>query len=102
GTFLKQLVSTAVSFCHAETNQRPSACCLQTSKNRIPINRVLSYTVQKAGVFIVVCYKCQDVVILLTVGRKIRCFDPDSEWIKDIMRMVDQKTRTKQNSDPKA
>uniref|UniRef100_A0A673HVU6 Chemokine interleukin-8-like domain-containing protein n=1 Tax=Sinocyclocheilus rhinocerous TaxID=307959 RepID=A0A673HVU6_9TELE len=93
--FLKQFVSTAVSFCHAETSQRPSACCLQTSKNRISINRVLSYTVQKAGVCPI------NAIVLLTVGRKIRCFDPDSEWIKAIMRMVDQKKRTKQNSDPK-
>ncbi len=29
----------------------------------------------------------------------MKCFDSDSEWIKEIMRTVDQK---KQNSDPKA
>lgn len=48
---LKQFnVSTAVSFCHAETSQRPSACCLKTSEDRISIKRVLGYTVQEAGV----------------------------------------------------
>ncbi len=36
---------------------------------------------------------------LLTIHGKMKCFDSDLEWIKEIMRTVDQK---KQNSDPKA
>ncbi|XP_026093261.1 eotaxin-like [Carassius auratus] len=69
----------------AETSQQPSTCCLQTSKKRIPMNRVLSYTVQEAGV----CHI--SAIVLFTVRQKIRCIDPDSEWIKDLMRTVDQK-----------
>uniref|UniRef100_A0A8C2G704 Chemokine interleukin-8-like domain-containing protein n=3 Tax=Cyprinus carpio TaxID=7962 RepID=A0A8C2G704_CYPCA len=82
----------------AETSQRPSACCLKTSEDRISIKRVLGYTVQEAGVCPI------NAIVLLTVGRKIRCFDPDLEWIKDIMRMVDQngQKRPKQNSDSRA
>ncbi|XP_026057557.1 eotaxin-like [Carassius auratus] len=76
----------------AEASHLSSTCCLRTSKDRIHKNRVLSYTVQRAGVCPI------NAIVLLTVGRKIRCFDPDSEWIKKIIRTVDQKKTT----DPKA
>ncbi|XP_058621941.1 C-C motif chemokine 32b.3 [Onychostoma macrolepis] len=80
----------------AEASHRSSTCCLRTSKDRIHKNRVLSYTVQRAGVCPI------NAIVLSTIHGKIRCFDPDSEWIKEIMRMVDQKEQTPQNSDPKA
>uniref|UniRef100_A0A8C2GEV6 Chemokine interleukin-8-like domain-containing protein n=1 Tax=Cyprinus carpio TaxID=7962 RepID=A0A8C2GEV6_CYPCA len=63
----------------AEASHHSSTCCLKTSKGRIQKNKVL-----------------------LTVRRKIRCFEPDSEWIKEIIKTVDQKKTTQQNSDPKA
>uniref|UniRef100_A0A8C1ZEV3 Chemokine interleukin-8-like domain-containing protein n=1 Tax=Cyprinus carpio TaxID=7962 RepID=A0A8C1ZEV3_CYPCA len=80
----------------AEASHHSSTCCLKTSKGRIQKNKVLSYTVQKAGVCPI------NAIVLLTVRRKIRCFEPDSEWIKEIIKTVDQKKTTQQNSDPKA
>ncbi|XP_043082712.1 C-C motif chemokine 32b.3 [Puntigrus tetrazona] len=79
----------------AEASQSTPNCCLKTSKGRIPKNRVLDYTVQKAGVCPI------NAIVLLTKREKMKCFDPDSEWIKEIIRTVEQKKLT-QNSDPKA
>ncbi|KAL1248502.1 hypothetical protein QQF64_021820 [Cirrhinus molitorella] len=63
----------------AETSQHRSTCCLQARKNRTPLNRVLCYTVQKAGVCPI------SAIVLLTKGGKAKCVDPDSDWIKDVM-----------------
>ncbi|XP_016097675.1 C-C motif chemokine 20-like [Sinocyclocheilus grahami] len=79
----------------AEASHRSSTCCLKTSKDRIHKNRVVSYTVQKAGVCPI------NAIVLLTIKRKIRCFDPDSEWIKEIMdqkKMTDPKALPSQNA----
>ncbi|XP_077100189.1 C-C motif chemokine 32b.3 [Siphateles boraxobius] len=80
----------------AETSQRSLNCCLKTGNNRISKDRVVDYSVQKAGVCPI------NAIVLWTKKSKAKCCDPDSEWIKEIMRMVDQKKMSKQNSDPKA
>ncbi|XP_067291572.1 C-C motif chemokine 32b.3 [Pseudorasbora parva] len=80
----------------AETRLPSPNCCLKTNNCRIPEHKVVGYRVQKAGV-------CQiNAIILWTKRGKGMCCDPDSEWTKNITRMVDLKKLPKQNSDPKA
>ncbi|KAK7123568.1 hypothetical protein R3I93_021865 [Phoxinus phoxinus] len=68
-----------------ETSQRSLNCCLKTGSNRVSKNRVVDYRVQTAGV-------CPINAIVLWIKKgKAKCYEPDSEWIKEIMRMVDQK-----------
>ncbi|XP_073686455.1 C-C motif chemokine 32b.3 [Garra rufa] len=69
----------------AETSQLSSHCCLTTGKETISANRVMDYTIQKAGVCPI------NAIVLLTVRRKIKCVDADADWIKGVMRKVDQK-----------
>ncbi|XP_056105149.1 C-C motif chemokine 32b.3 isoform X2 [Rhinichthys klamathensis goyatoka] len=80
----------------AETSQRSLNCFLKTSNCRINKDRVVDYRVQNAGVCAI------NAIVLWIKKGKAKCCDPDSEWTKDIMKMVDQKKMSKQNSDPKA
>ncbi|XP_050953928.1 C-C motif chemokine 32b.3 [Labeo rohita] len=69
----------------AETSQLSSHCCLTTGKEKLPARRVIDYTVQKAGVCPI------NAIVFLTVRRKIKCADSNSDWVKDVMKKVDQK-----------
>ncbi|XP_051538130.1 C-C motif chemokine 20-like [Myxocyprinus asiaticus] len=84
-------------FCITAVTSKPSSnCCLKTSNKRIHKNKVVDYTIQRAGLCPI------NAIVLLTEKRKARCSDPDSAWIKNIMAMVDQrKMQPNQNSDPK-
>ncbi|XP_067234853.1 C-C motif chemokine 8-like [Chanodichthys erythropterus] len=68
-----------------ETWQRSLNCCLKTGTDKIPVNRVVDYAVQTAGLCPI------DAIILLTTRGKVKCYDPGSKRIKYIMRKVDQK-----------
>ncbi|XP_051542536.1 C-C motif chemokine 20-like [Myxocyprinus asiaticus] len=84
-------------FCFTTVTSKPSSnCCLKTSNKRIPKNKVVDYTIQRAGL----CHI--NAIVLLTEKRKARCYDPNSAWIKKVTAMVNRrKMQPNQNSDPK-
>ncbi|XP_065115103.1 C-C motif chemokine 32b.3 [Paramisgurnus dabryanus] len=87
---------TLILIClNAVTSQHSSSCCLKTNNNKIHMRRVKDYRIQKAGICPI------DAIVLMTVKGKEKCFDPKSDWAKNVMKTVDErKTRTTQN--PKA
>ncbi|KAK9953171.1 hypothetical protein ABG768_017189 [Culter alburnus] len=80
----------------SETSQRSLNCCLKTGNERIPVNRVVDYAVQTAGLCPI------NAIVLWTTKGKAKCYEPGSEWIKCVMSKVDQKKMSKETSDPTA
>ncbi|XP_008300078.1 eotaxin-like isoform X1 [Stegastes partitus] len=75
--------TTWVTFTNA-THGSERNCCLQWSTTKVPVNRIVNYTIQPEGV-------CPIKAVLLETRRRNKlCSDPDSEWAKRAMAKVDK------------
>ncbi|XP_051772421.1 uncharacterized protein LOC127524644 isoform X8 [Ctenopharyngodon idella] len=75
---------------------RPPTCCLKVTNTRIPAENIVSYDIQESTG---VC--APRAVRFHTRKNKIICSDPDSEWAKKAMKIVDGRTTAKPSIKPK-
>ncbi|XP_051772354.1 integumentary mucin C.1-like isoform X2 [Ctenopharyngodon idella] len=80
----------------SEGQDRPPTCCLKVTNTRIPAENIVSYDIQESTG---VC--APRAVRFHTRKNKIICSDPDSDWPKKIMKIVDGRTTAKTSIKPK-
>ncbi|XP_030607404.1 C-C motif chemokine 20-like [Archocentrus centrarchus] len=82
-------LTTWMSMVHAI--YRPGAsCCVQWSKTRVPLERIVNYTIQSED-------SCRiKAVLLRTVRGKTICANPDGDWTKQAIQKVDNESRALQ------
>ncbi|KAG5268712.1 hypothetical protein AALO_G00215590 [Alosa alosa] len=61
-------------------------CCLALSSVRLKPSNVKTYHIQQQGGICPI-----NAVVLVTKKSKRICADPDSQWVKDAMRIVNEK-----------
>ncbi|XP_044074272.1 eotaxin-like [Siniperca chuatsi] len=74
--------STWMSMVHA-THGPVSSCCMQWSKTRVPVERIMDYTIQSEGVCPITA------IIFQTKFGKRLCSDPNNKWAKKAILKVD-------------
>ncbi|XP_030608766.1 lymphotactin-like [Archocentrus centrarchus] len=66
------------------------SCCVQWSKTRIPLERVINYTIQSEDT----C-RIRAVLIQTRLGKTL-CSNPGAEWTKRAIQKVDNETKALQ------
>ncbi|XP_077878397.1 lymphotactin [Ictidomys tridecemlineatus] len=71
--------------------------CVSLSTQRLPINRIRTYTIKEGSV--------KAVIFITRRGLKV-CANPEAEWVKSAVKSVDSRSTTKrsklQSSPPRA
>ncbi|XP_045919176.1 monocyte chemotactic protein 1B-like isoform X2 [Micropterus dolomieu] len=75
--------TTWMSVVHATHGPVP-LCCMQWSNTRIPLKRIVGYTIQSEGVCPIAA-----VMFQTKLGKRI-CSDPNSVWAKEAILKVDE------------
>ncbi|XP_044074271.1 eotaxin-like [Siniperca chuatsi] len=74
--------STWMSMVHA-IHGPLSSCCMQWSNTRVPVERIMDYTIQSEGVCPITA------IIFQTKFGKRLCSDPNNKWAKKAILKVD-------------
>ncbi|KAM7379165.1 hypothetical protein PAMP_004735 [Pampus punctatissimus] len=78
--------TTWMTFVHT-TNGPAASCCIQWSDTRIPVERIMNYTIQDE----VIC-PITAIVFLTKSGKRI-CSDPNNKWAQKAKNKVDEETK---------
>uniref|UniRef100_A0A8C9UV33 Lymphotactin n=1 Tax=Spermophilus dauricus TaxID=99837 RepID=A0A8C9UV33_SPEDA len=62
--------------------------CVSLSTQRLPINRIRTYTIKEGSV--------RAVIFITKRGLKV-CANPEAEWVKSAVKSVDSRSTTKRN-----
>uniref|UniRef100_A0A673I796 Chemokine interleukin-8-like domain-containing protein n=1 Tax=Sinocyclocheilus rhinocerous TaxID=307959 RepID=A0A673I796_9TELE len=73
---------------------RPRNCCKTVSNTNIPVGNIVDYIIQNTALCSIRAVRFH------TKKNKVICSDPDSDWAKNVMKIVDWRTTTKPSPKP--
>ncbi|KAJ8278081.1 hypothetical protein GJAV_G00083610 [Gymnothorax javanicus] len=90
------VITAFLSFCAAAwipfisaSGRSPSNCCLKVSRTKPPLENIVGYTVQQAGLCPV------NAIVFKTSKGNWVCSNPENDWVKRAMAQVDERRKSK-------
>uniref|UniRef100_A0A8C9QNQ5 Lymphotactin n=1 Tax=Spermophilus dauricus TaxID=99837 RepID=A0A8C9QNQ5_SPEDA len=86
-----RLRSASQVFCFTHSvgsEDSQGSICVSLSTQRLPINRIRTYTIKEGSV--------RAVIFITKRGLKV-CANPEAEWVKSAVKSVDSRSTTKRN-----